>query len=1128
MHKLSDFLPSYPPTNDPYFSSKISILEEFAELRATPHEQNRVEGLYPHQILVARLMQVIDKLLIIDAPGTGKSCSLYAIAELCMEMKANEKLFLHDYVPPTEVIVLIPNQALEMNLLEQLVFKCSSGKYLTEEVLNARTFEEKKYAMKAVMKERVNIMTYYQFTKKMLEFKLESDLDAYLVNKIILCDEIHNIYRSKDVRLRDPLDPEEDDPSISSQKYSVCHKVFHRGKNLKVVGFTGTPMKSSIEEIPFILNPFLPLDNQMPYFTEAQLSTMTYEDLSKYMTGYISYIRAPDNGIDIEAVGYELEGYEGKLDLCPMSDFQYEQYMKVINQGDAPKDRAFFNRETKICQMVYPDGSFGRKGARKYMEMTKRNYTYKTDKDGQTLRSYYRDKQLLAEISCKSVAVLDILENAYADPSIYPDFQVPEDKGIVFVFFSDFIWGSGAMDYVAQMEEQGYEIFRDVRPVVEDIIGQDQNGQYVHRMRIPKKKRIALITGQTTATELQAIITLAQSYENRYGQYLQGIFGSQVTKEGLNFFNAVAMVKVGSSWYSSVDYQAMYRVIRADSHIHRLRELKEQKGPDARFKIRIHNLAAYYPGGKYPMDLQTIDVQKFFKLNIEQQSSGRIMKMLKTSSITCMLNKDRNVRPYDKDGSMVCDYQTCGYDCYGQNDKINKIDNRGKMLYYNRIEVDTMIDLLKALFSKNDGFMNLSDVINLTKMDEIYVIMAVNKMITEQIFVRDRYGQMGQLRLSDQDVLYISRSDHHPDVSIYESNLNYTFDPQDNRCGSFYFNKILYSADRTIFTIKYDKEWIRRLKLQHIIVQVYLFEQLWLGVNFQDLKAVYQNNFYRFLTKKYEGQFFILPEPIGKINNMDQILLGRGKGRGRKPKDENIKVRTRFLRRRNMELNTESNDQEGEYVIIHKLIPNPSISYQSTQEYLYLKNRLRILRFREQQWRDATQAEYIVYSEIIKENVNEYQSFFETYPFYGIMIEDKLFIKDADDPNDVGADRTKLNKGVSCDKSMPKEKLIEYLWSLGVDAPYLDEQPDEQVMRDLVRQRKFPQSDKLDLEKLTYVYSWYINKIKRRDICPILLETFRDKNMLFDGTKPPDYDTLINMTEEERREYQPFYQTYRK
>jgi hypothetical protein len=1105
-YSIADFMFAYPDNDDPKLVSKITSMTEFKELSSGKLQGEKIEGYFPHQMLAARLMQFLDKLLIIDDPGTGKSCLITCVMELLKE-RQNVK----------NVIILVPTKALELNLLTQIIEKCTSGKYMNDDIRYARIYKDKRAAMKSALQGVCEIMTYYDFTKKIIGFKLQSELDDFISDTAILCDEFHYIYRSKDTKLKD-IDPdEEDDPNIRSQKYPICHRAFHSGSRVRITAVTGTPIKSRIDELPYILNMLLPMDNQMPKFTMEELELMTYDDIKQWLSGYIFYTRAPDNGLDVEYVGSEIEGFHTKIDLYPMSDFQYKQYLKVKEQGEHRGEKSFYHNETTVSYMVYPDGSFSQDGARQYMETAQRNYTYRNDAKGRLIKSYYEDLDRLTILSAKSVGIIQLYLDAWADPELYPDFEVPMDKGIIFTFFPDHVWGSGLFDYATQMEEQGYEIFRDTRKVIGEPIGRDASGNLIRNIRLTKKKRIAIITGNTSTSELNNILELCNSYENRYGQYLQGIFGSKSAKEGLNIFNAIAMIKAGPSWFWSEDYQSTYRVIRADSHVHRLREIRQFSGnPDARFKINIHNMAAYHED-----DIQTIDVEKFIKLERDITSISKAIRWMKMSAVSCLLNYDRNVRiGIDKDYSMQCDYQVCAYKCSGCDEEIlAQTDDRSKYLLYYHQDRDKVISKLTDVFSYHSSA-QINNLISISGLDPIYVYIALDYMMKNKIAIRDRYGQSGFLNMSSDNIVYIQKepflTNNYADMAYYDNMLIFSLDPKQDLLKSWYDNYILSHFDKNWLGDDFNIKWIKKMKTLPNIIQVKLFEQIWLGVQFGNA-SIYENKFYRKLAQEYEGSFFIMDEPIGKIEDMETILSGRGKGRGRKPKDETVRVRTRFLRRRTLELKEES-DQIGDPVMIHKLIHNPVISYQNTQEYLYSRTRIRVLRIKEQKWRDATEAEYVVYSDIIKGNIIEYQSYYENLPFYGIMLDDKLFIKDSDINKDAVADKTKLNKGASCDKSMPKEKLIDYMWKMKVIAPPAPYKNRAEHLN-VVRQKKYPNPETLSDEKLYYAYSWYYNKIKRRDICPIMKDTFMERGMLFDGGKPKLYDQYMAIDPDRRNEF---------
>ena len=81
--EISDFFGVYPELDDEDFNSKIQRKQEFIESRSLPREPAPKRGEnYNRQIFMARYFFNYRSGLIIDDPGTGKSCLFIQIIEL--------------------------------------------------------------------------------------------------------------------------------------------------------------------------------------------------------------------------------------------------------------------------------------------------------------------------------------------------------------------------------------------------------------------------------------------------------------------------------------------------------------------------------------------------------------------------------------------------------------------------------------------------------------------------------------------------------------------------------------------------------------------------------------------------------------------------------------------------------------------------------------------------------------------------------------------------------------------------------------------------------------------------------------------------------------------------------------
>ena len=181
--QISDFFGSYPDINDPLFNTYISRKEEFCELKPEITEPPPVRGeSFKHQKFAVRYLTHYDRLLLVHEPGTGKSCIIAHSAELF------KREHFRNPDDPTKIrraIILIKGPTLFDNIRHEIVCKCTK-EYETEAVIQATDESIRKRKITSELNAWYDIMTYSDFAKKILNFKRDEDLEAYMSN-IVIC-----------------------------------------------------------------------------------------------------------------------------------------------------------------------------------------------------------------------------------------------------------------------------------------------------------------------------------------------------------------------------------------------------------------------------------------------------------------------------------------------------------------------------------------------------------------------------------------------------------------------------------------------------------------------------------------------------------------------------------------------------------------------------------------------------------------------------------------------------------------------------------------------------------------------------------------------------------------------------
>jgi len=383
------------------------------------------------------------------------------------------------------------------------------------------------------------------------------------------------------------------------------------------------------------------ISGQMPnYGDEANLEALDFQDFNRYLNGRVLYTRALETGAKlVYAENPDILNADDTLIkkyYCSMSAKQYLVYYNTV-YGEGSKKKAFRSRDKQISTLIYPNNRFGRSGSREYMSLDKGLYNFIKGAAGtagngkglQLIKDYKIDMRnpeasKLQELSCKGYEIVKTCIESYTDGRRLP---VPNEKGVVFVYDPDFLYGSGAADIAAMFVANGYELFSDTVPIfVESDVGNDNNdnnevnmvinssatacptsnviSETKKKARYEPKKRVAILSGSSKPAEATAIINTVNDPENRYGQYLQVIVASKIAQEGISINHAVKMFMVRPPWNFSRMWQAMNRVFRATSHNQRIANMiRDLTGinfnnlandDNNKFPVQVYLMAAIY------------------------------------------------------------------------------------------------------------------------------------------------------------------------------------------------------------------------------------------------------------------------------------------------------------------------------------------------------------------------------------------------------------------------------------------------------------------------------------------------------------------------------------------------------
>ena len=1150
--QISDFFGEYPDIEDPLFNTYIARKQEFGGERPCPTETTPVRGTgYIHQKFAVKFQTWYDRLLLIAAPGSGKGQSMIHAAELFK----TEHLKNPD--DPTKIrgaIILVRGDPLIENIRNEIVCKATiAGTYDTDFVLRSENETTMSNNLTRELHKWYQIITYREFAKIINQFEREEDLENYMSNIAIYVDEAHNVPTIKDItgvaqvihETIEEVDQDEDKQSY----YATIHRAFHKGKRNKITLATATPMNNwAIDLIPLI-NLILPLDQQMPRWRKEQdteFAAQPLEYFEPYFRGRVSYVRALDTGARPQPQGQQIPRFNTIIYPCEMSQFQYGVYLRATVTGVGEPEERFYGRTRQVSNFVFPDESYGEIGFNRHIELVQNRYQFKSTPEGQLCRQHVREN--LDVLSAKYSKIVEICGDKWPGTS---EVVFDDRKGIIFVYFADYVMGSGAILLGLCLREHGYQEFNETKSIFSNAQGSDNigvralspcpsvnNNQGKKVARINMAKRYAILSSKTPKSHIKPLFNALNSYENRYGQYVQVLIGSRTAREGINVNNAVCMVLASSSWNASSNWQAGERVFRSTSHVLRIAEKRARllaqglPNEEVTIDVETYNLAAVFQGDPDDEDPRfrnsnsnTIDPKMYTESELKDRTISKVMRKLKQSSVDCYINKDRNVRSTDIDGSPACDFVNCNYQCTGiREDLLTPVDRTTKILYYSENEIETASNAVKRLFSRFYQLKVQQIHSLLNAQDPIFIDMAIERLISNNIRVHNRMGYFGYLRENQSGVIYLEKDqfeiDAHPENTVYSSVLIGTQDPRNNSFHD-YITGLDFTAEKPIVmslgnTDPNDPNFQIILESLSLISKVTLLEHaLYIRKRTGETDEI---GFENAIISAFSHTIFQVPESIDLLQRTALKIANRGKGKRGRKANPNTQPTLKQLGFDEEDFVFPAHDPSivSDKVILHTLLNQGNYdrtSYGATTRFFKAEGQLRILKMSEGTgWRDVNQYEGLVYNNLIQGKINLIKSHYENrHTIYGIVLppNNKLHIRDSESENIASSshDARRINDGRICTTWL-KPDLVDILYRLDLSLPNNNFAPNisKQNMIDYLRSKGNELSN-YNLEnfpdkKLISYYQWYQSNSSREEICEYIRQHFERTDRLFTGKDP--------------------------
>ena len=808
--------------------------------------------LSPNQLFVRNFLSFqtpYNSLLLYHGLGSGKTCSAISVSE---EMR--------DYLKQlgiTQRIIVVASPNVQENFKLQLfddrklklidglwnLRACTGNKYLKEiNPMNMKGLSKEKVIrqIKRIINNSYLFLGYTEFANYIQNISKVTEenpkkkkneeirkLKKHFSNRLIIIDEVHNIR----------ISTEKQDKRIAQELMKLVSYV----DNLRLLFLSATPMYNSYKEIIWLLNIMNKNDKRSTielkdvFDSNGNLligpdgSNVGEELIKRKSTGYVSFVRGENPYTfpyrifpslfsiqnTFKQLTYPGKQLNGKEILQPLEhldvyvtncgSFQQLGYNYII---DSIKEKAsnkkeglpsFENLDTfgytilqkplQALNMLYPTkllqdespkfdskillGTEGLKRCMKWKETTnppsRNNFEYKNDDFGKIF-----SPENIGEYSGK---IKNIVDNIY------------NSDGIVLIY-SQFIDG-GVIPMALALESIGFTRFGNK---ASNLFKTSQHPVIDSKTYLPKDKMdnpeefrpatYTLLTGEKALSpdKVYDLKNLTDE-DNKNGEKIKVIIISMTGSEGLDFKN-LRQVHIMEPWYNlSLVEQIIGRAVRNCSH--KQLPFKERNVEIFLYGTLLNN-----------EDDEAVDLYIYRIAEMKAVQIGRVSRILKESSVDCLLNIDQTlfteenmntivkqqlsnkmIIDYpigDKAKTVSCDYMdTCDFKCkpFKQiTEEEIKLDTYNEAFIL--INTDKIIQRIRNLF-KQRFFYKKDTLISEINVERNYPLIQINVALTSLIndrndYLIDKYDRLGRLINIDEYYLFQPIELTNENISVFD------------------------------------------------------------------------------------------------------------------------------------------------------------------------------------------------------------------------------------------------------------------------------------------------------------------------------------------------------------------------
>jgi len=799
---LEDFIPEILDPEDDLFSYRLAERYEFARYGANATETFPSAGKrFPHQDFAAIFYNIYPRGLIVDQPGTGKTCLAVAIAE--MALRTGEKNIREGLMMMTQRIYVVGMPTVNSNFQRELVCRCTNKKYIDQNDASTTTVQK----VNKAVRQNYTFMTFNDLNKFLDEHLHDESRNHEIESAIFIIDEAHiAVIESADL---------ETQVLVKKERKEVLEKlnaILLRIPSIRFIELTGTPMRNSPNELALLLNLVLRKDLQFKTNPDEEgvdiLSADMWEIWDRFK-GNISYLRETKRNIKLNYLGTPINSLLNRpvknmkniVYPCKMQEFQRSVYYNILRSEGRSN---VYSKVRQAAIIVYPDCG-----------VSKFDFFFEKPPN---LKIKDNFKDLLGGNNPDPVEFIDLLANYSAKFSRIAEYiyNNPERKGIIYQEYKY----QGVFSLVAllahglNMEIVSPNLLVELRKET----GYCGAGDFdLSNLRIPKANRIAFLvpSPQMTDANREALIALYNSPANYRGEYIRWVVFSPVGREGLSFKDVTSII-TDVSWSFSIDEQARRRGIRANSHDRLIAEVGENN-----LEIDIIQLAIDLDkeNNRIPdtlevddeiveeddleedlsepdyceytsnenIDIFNIDLYMYVRAEEKERIIRPYRDLYKSMAYDAFVHRRRNQQNDLEDNSIECDFKKCRYDCYtveidGDEERLVRVDplkQEYKMSYewyWSHPDEELIVELRKYLknYFKEFNIISFKEIVDSIGKYPFELIISALIYMTEQMeLFENRLGFECFLAFSENAVALVPRPHSKFEEYLYFENFRF-------------------------------------------------------------------------------------------------------------------------------------------------------------------------------------------------------------------------------------------------------------------------------------------------------------------------------------------------------------------